>query len=83
MTTFLQNTKRRHRQYMHACARKLNDLDAELEEQLLGQATVTEVTPDFKCCTALVLPEQGSYVIACCMEAQDDTKAATCHPFTC
>ena len=48
MTTFLQNTKRRHRLYMHACARKLGDLDAELEEELLGEATVNEVTPDSK-----------------------------------
>ncbi|CAL5222302.1 g4644 [Coccomyxa viridis] len=48
MTTFLQNTKRRHRLYMHACARKLGDLDAELEEQLLGEATVDEVDSDFE-----------------------------------
>ena len=46
MTTFLQNTKRRHRLYMHVCSQKLGDLDAELEEELLGEATVTEVTPD-------------------------------------
>ena len=45
MTTFLQNTKRRHRLYMHACSQKLGDLDAELEEQLLGGATVKEVIP--------------------------------------
>ena len=38
MTTCLQNTKRRHRLYMHRCSQKLGDLDAELEEQLLGES---------------------------------------------
>ena len=37
MTTCLQNTKRRHRLYMHRCSQKLGNLDAELEEQLLGE----------------------------------------------
>lgn len=36
MTTFLQNTKRRHRSYMHQCSQKLGALDAEVAEQLLG-----------------------------------------------
>ena len=56
MTTFLQNTKRRHRLYMHACARKLGDLDAELEEQLLGEATVDEVIPNGRFGCTEVLP---------------------------
>jgi len=43
MTTFLQNTKRRHRLYMHRCSQKLGDLDAELEEQLLGETPAGEV----------------------------------------
>ena len=43
MTTFLQNTKRRHRLYMHRCSQKLGDLDAELEEQLLGKTSAREV----------------------------------------
>ena len=37
MTAYLQNTKRRHRLYMHRCSQKLGNLDAELEEQLLGK----------------------------------------------
>lgn len=37
MTTFLQNTKRRHRLYMHQCSQKLGALDAEVAEQLLGE----------------------------------------------
>ena len=36
MTTFLQNTKRRHRFYMHRCLDKLEALDLELEHQLLA-----------------------------------------------
>lgn len=43
MTTFLQNTKRRHRLYMHRCSQKLGALDAELDEQLLGETPVREV----------------------------------------
>ena len=61
MTTFLQNTKRRHRQYMHTCAQKLGDLDTELEEQLLGEATVEEVIFSGKSCVgALSCQKSGS-----------------------
>lgn len=34
MTTFLQNTKRRHRLYMHRCSALLGSIDQELEERL-------------------------------------------------
>ena len=34
MTTFLQNTKRRHRAYMHRCAAKLAAVESDLKEQL-------------------------------------------------
>ena len=43
-TTFLQNTKRRHRRYMHACSQKLGALDAEMEQQLLGKPVGKVVT---------------------------------------
>ena len=61
MTTFLQSTKRRHRLYMHVCAQKLGDLDAELEEQLLGEATVDEVTPNGTFCESQVLVNTCHY----------------------
>lgn len=35
MTTFLQNTKRRHRMYMHRCSAMLASIDQELEERLV------------------------------------------------
>lgn len=35
MTTFLQNTKRRHRLYMHRCSAMLATIDQELEERLV------------------------------------------------
>ncbi len=34
MTTFLQNTKRRHRVYMHHCSTAVNQLDLELDLRL-------------------------------------------------
>ena len=36
MTTFLQNTKRRHRRYMHRCLALLAGIDDELEQRLLA-----------------------------------------------
>lgn len=36
MTTFLQNTKRRHRLYMHRCSAMLATIDQELEERLIA-----------------------------------------------
>ena len=36
MTTFLQNTKRRHRSYMHCCSALLAGLDQQLEERLVA-----------------------------------------------
>ena len=36
MTTFLQNTKRRHRLYMHRCSAMLATIDQELEERLVS-----------------------------------------------
>ena len=39
MTTFLQNTKRRHRLYMHRCSALLGSIDLELEERLHAAST--------------------------------------------
>ena len=36
MTTFLQNTKRRHRRYMHRCSALIANIDQELQERLLA-----------------------------------------------
>ena len=38
MCTFLQNTKRRHRSYMHICSHRIVALDADLHERM-GLAT--------------------------------------------
>lgn len=40
MTTFLQNTKRRHRLYMHRCSAMLANIDQDLEDRL--QAAIDE-----------------------------------------
>ena len=38
MTTFLQNTKRRHRAYMQRCSRQLAAFDSELQERITAAA---------------------------------------------
>lgn len=43
MTTFLQNTKRRHRLYMHRCSAMLATIDQELEERLVAATNDCQV----------------------------------------
>ena len=43
MTTFLQNTKRRHRLYMQRCSAMLATIDQELEQRLLTVVDDDEV----------------------------------------
>ena len=43
MTTFLQNTKRRHRMYMHRCSAMLATIDQELEERLVTATNECQV----------------------------------------
>ncbi len=43
MTTFLQNTKRRHRLYMHRCSAMLATIDQELEERLVSATNDCQV----------------------------------------
>ena len=54
VTTFLQNTKRRHRLYMHRCSAMLTTIDQELEERLVS------ATNDFQVgCTKQMLLEHN------------------------
>ena len=59
MTTFLQNTKRRHRLYMHRCSAMVAIIDQELEDRLVAatdddQAYMHLFTPNLH--AAFILP---------------------------
>lgn len=60
MTTFLQNTKRRHRLYMHRCITLITLVDDEVEERLHAAALENQVHPYLPHASALLsTPKHG------------------------